>query len=88
MGWLLRSIRTDCRESTKRVLALAAGATLCGSYAAVTGAVVWTAIRTHDVGTGLLAAFLGAGATLATLAGVAYRKPEPPPTTPTPQELT
>ena len=77
-GLFLKLIRTDQPESTKRALALLAGATLCLCTFGLTLAVEYQAAHQGTVDYQLVIALLGIGAWTAALAGVAYRKPEDP----------
>jgi len=77
-GLFQRLVRTDYPESTKRALALMAGATLCLCSLGLTMAAEYQAAQRGTVDGQLVVALLGIGAWTAALAGAAYRKPEDP----------
>ena len=78
-GLFLKLIRTDQPESTKRALALLAGATLCLCTFGLTLAVEYQAANAEGKVDGqLVIALLGVGAWTAALAVGAYRKQEDP----------
>jgi hypothetical protein len=64
------------RESTKRILALVAGVTLCLCTYGLTLAVIYQAASRGTVDGQLVLALGGVSAWTAALAGVAYRKPD------------
>jgi len=75
-GLIQRIIREDQPESTKRALALLAGVVLCLCAFGLTLAIEWQACSGKPVDGGLVTVAIAAYGILATLAGVAYRKPE------------
>lgn len=77
MGLLVRVLRTDQPESSKRAMALLAGITLCFCLVVLTFAAWYQAMVDHAVDSGLVTALGLISATVGALAGVAYRKPEP-----------
>jgi len=79
MSLFQRLVRTDQPESTKRALALMAGSTLCACLALLTLAVWYQALVDHAVDGGLVTALGLLSASVAGLAGAAYRKQETPP---------
>lgn len=81
IGLLRRLLRTDQPESTKRALALLGGLTLCSCLTLMSLAVWYQALMFQKVDGNLVAALLGLSTSVAGLAGVAYYKKEPEPTT-------
>lgn len=73
-GLLTRVIRSDQPESTKRVLAILAGCTLCACSGALTSAICWQAVMRSSVDGALVGASIGCNGITAGLAGVAYHK--------------
>lgn len=73
-GLLTRIIRSDRPESTKRVLAILAGCTLCACSGALTLAICWQAAMKTSVDGALVGASIGCNGIVAGLAGVAYHK--------------
>ena len=74
---LFRSLlRVDQPESTKRMMALMAGGTLCFCLTILTLAVWYQALVYQKVDSQLVFALLGLSSSVAILAGAAYRKPE------------
>lgn len=69
-------IRTDQPESTKRALALMAGATLCLCLTILTLAVWWQALMNGKVDGGLVTALGLISGAVAALAGANYRAKE------------
>ena len=82
MGLLQRVMRTDQPESTKRFLAILAGITLCCCLSLLTLAVWWQALMSGHVDGNLVTALGLLSASVAGLAGAAYRKQDPPPSDP------
>jgi hypothetical protein len=76
MGLISRLLRTDQPESTKRAVALLASCTLCAVEMVLTLATYYQAVVYEKVDGQLVFALLGVAASVAALAGVAYRKPE------------
>lgn len=76
LGLIQRTISKGFRESTKRLLAILAGGTLCTCTLALTGAAVYEAAMRGAVDPVLRDALLGMGLWTAALSGVAYRKPD------------
>jgi len=73
-----RLIRPLSGASTKRAVTIWATWTLATAALGIGGSISYRIIVAGDVGSGAVAAFLGAVGGLTALAGVAYRKPEAP----------
>ena len=73
-----RLIRPLSGASTKRAVTVWATWTLASAVLGIGGCIAGRIVAKGDVGSGAVAAFLGAVTGLTTLAGVSYRKPEAP----------
>lgn len=77
LAWLQKLLSKDPAVSSKRVLALLAGVTLCWCTLQLATTITIQAMRHWAVDPQLVVAFLGSAGFAAGLAGVAYRKAEP-----------
>lgn len=75
-GLIQRLISQHFPDSPKRALILASGGSLILGFLALVAAVWYQVARHWPVESQLVLALLGVGASVATLAGVAHRKPD------------